>query len=217
MATLENQTGPAKQQQPLTSVNMLRRDALNLPNLITVSRLLLAGVLFVLISIQGFWITATVLFVFAASTDALDGYVARRYGMVTTLGRVLDPFVDKIIVCGAFIFLLEKKGDFDSGVNAWMVVIVIGREMFVTSLRSVLEHQGHDFSASWSGKVKMFLQCVAVTASLLSLSPQISQITGAPFNRIRDILLWTAVAVTVYSGFVYILRGAALLRLPPKE
>ena len=187
------------------------RRSLNLPNTITLSRLLLAIVLFAMIDIEGYWIASAILFVVAASTDALDGYFARKYGQVTTLGRILDPFVDKIIVCGAFIFLLEKKVDFNSGVNAWMVIIVIGREMFVSTLRGFMEQQGLDFSANWAGKCKMVLQCVAVTASLLSLSPHV--IDAFPdFARLRDIILWVAVAVTAWSGIQYIWRGAKLLR-----
>lgn len=186
------------------------RKSLNLPNLITLSRLGLAVILFWLIYVEGFWITAAVLFVVAAATDAIDGYIARKYGQVTTLGRILDPFVDKIIVCGAFVFLLEKKAD--SGVNSWMVMSVIGREMFVTGLRSFLEQSGKDFSAAFIGKAKMALQCVAITMSLLSLSPKV----GSPtFNSYRDIVLWSAVAVTVYSGLTYAVRGFQMLR--PKK
>jgi CDP-diacylglycerol--glycerol-3-phosphate 3-phosphatidyltransferase len=183
------------------------RRSLNLPNLITLSRLGLAVVLFWLIYIEGFWITAAGLFVVAAATDAIDGYIARKYGQVTTLGRILDPFVDKIIVCGAFVFLLEKKAD--SGVNSWMVMSVIGREMFVTGLRSFLEQSGKDFSAAFIGKAKMALQCVAITMSLLSLSPQVGNPT---FNFYRDIVLWSAVAVTLYSGLTYAIRGFQMLR-----
>ena len=194
-----------------SGVALIDRQSLNLPNSITLSRLLLAIVLFVLIDIEGYWLTAAILFVVAAATDALDGWVARRYGTVTTLGRILDPFVDKIIVCGSFLFLLEKKVDFHSGVTAWMVVIVIGREMFVSTLRGFLEQQGLDFSASIAGKTKMVLQCVAITASLLSLSPHFS---SAGFVLTRDVLLWTAVVVTAWSGIVYIQRAATLLRRP---
>ena len=180
--------------------------SLNLPNLITLSRLGLAVVLFWLIYVEGFWISAAVLFVVAAATDAIDVYIARKYGQVTTLGRILDPFVDKIIVCGAFVFLLEKKAD--SGVNSWMVMSVIGREMFVTGLRSFLEQAGKDFSAAFIGKAKMALQCVAITMSLLSLSLGSDQ-----FNFYRNIVLWAAVAVTVYSGLSYAVRGFQMLRL----
>jgi CDP-diacylglycerol--glycerol-3-phosphate 3-phosphatidyltransferase len=184
--------------------------SLNLPNLITLSRLGLAVILFWLIYVEGFWISAAVLFVVAAATDAIDGYIARKYGQVTTLGRILDPFVDKIIVCGAFVFLLEKKAD--SGVNSWMVMSVIGREMFVTGLRSFLEQSGKDFSAAFIGKVKMALQCVAITMSLLSLSPEVGNPT---FNFYRNIVLWAAVAVTLYSGLTYAIRGFQMLR--PKK
>ncbi len=215
MATTDDQSSAAKKQRPSAGRQcaLLNRDALNLPNLITLSRLGLAVVLFALIDAEGYWITAAVLFVVAASTDALDGFIARRYGMVTALGRVLDPFVDKIIVCGSFVFLLEKQGN--SGVNAWMVIIVIGREMFVTSLRSFLEQQGQDFSANWIGKLKMAMQCLAVTASLLSLSPEIQK-SYPDFNTARDVLLWTAVAITFYSGIAYVQRALAMLRTDPK-
>ncbi len=191
-------------------------DFLTLPNLITLSRLLLAILLFLLIYVEGFWITSAAVFVVAAATDALDGFVARRYGLVTVLGRILDPFVDKIIVCGTFIFLLERK--LDSGINSWMVLIVVAREMFVTSLRGYLEQQGKDFSATWSGKLKMVSQCVALTFSLLSLSPQFSSLvwyvgnTAVAFKLVRDLLLWTAVAITAYSGVVYAWRGYKMLQ-----
>ena len=199
-----NNSPPAGPQMP----EPIDGRSLNLPNLITLSRLGLAVVLFWLIYVEGFWISAAVLFVVAAATDAIDGYIARKYGQVTTLGRILDPFVDKIIVCGAFVFLLEKKAD--SGVNSWMVMSVIGREMFVTGLRSFLEQAGKDFSAAFIGKAKMALQCVAITMSLLSLSPEVGNPT---FNFCRNIVLWAAVAVTVYSGLSYAVRGFQMLRL----
>ena len=186
------------------------RQSLNLPNLITISRLFLAVIVFALIDYQGYWLTAAGLFVFAASTDALDGYIARKYGLVTTLGRILDPFADKIIVCGAFVFLLGMNENYDSGVNGWMVVIVIAREMFVSSLRGLLEEQGRDFSADWTGKIKMVMQTVAVTASLLSLSPHLKDISG--FLMLRDVLLWTAVALTAYSGAAYLGRMIQMLK-----
>src|SRR4051812_26774825 len=181
--------------------------ALNLPNCITVSRLVLAFILFAMISRQGLWIPAAILFVAAAATDAPDGDLGRRYGMGTTLGRILDPFVDKIMVCGAFIFRLAIPG---SGVGPWMVLIVIGREMFITGLRAILESQGKDFSATLSGKIKMVVQCVAVTACLLSLSAGIRD--SAEMIMLRDVLLWLAVGFTFLSGVLYVRRAARLLR-----
>ena len=109
--------------------------------------------------------------------------------------------------------MLEKngiEGELQSGVTAWMVITVIGREMFVSSLRGFLEQQGKDFSASISGKAKMALQCVAVTASLMSMSPELQDWKW--LVPTRDVLLWSAVAVTVWSGLVYVVRGARLLR-----
>ena len=229
MALTENeaQVVDDRQQRAGAETGPQLRDALNAPNLITLSRLLLAFVLFALIDANGFWLTAAVLFVVAASTDFLDGYIARRYGMVTVIGRILDPFVDKIIICGAFIFLLEKKvavehgGQVWSGVNAWMVLIIIGREMFVSSLRGFLEKQGKDFSANWTGKTKMILQCIAVTASLLSLAPDFRNPAtfslAREFTIVRDLLLWTAVIFTAYSGLAYVVRAVALLRSDTKE
>lgn len=187
-------------------------NALNLPNCITVSRLVLSFVLFAMISYGGLWIWSAVVFAIAAATDAVDGYLASRYGMVTTLGRILDPFVDKIIVCGAFIFLLaanNHSAGLESGIGPWMTLVVIGREMFITGLRSILEQQGKDFSASLSGKIKMVVQCFAVEASLLSLSPTFSSVW---LNACRDVLLWLAVLFTLVSGVLYVRRAAQLLR-----
>lgn len=194
---------------------MIGRESLNIPNFVTATRLVLAVVLFAMISVGNWWITSACLFVIAASTDALDGYLARRYRQITVLGRILDPFVDKVIVCGAFIFLIEHNDEsgparLTSGVSAWMVMIIIGREMFVSSLRGILEKEGKDFSASFSGKLKMALQCCAVTVVLLSLSPHFAQQRWV--TAVRDVLLWLSVLVTVWSGAIYLVRGFTLLR-----
>jgi CDP-diacylglycerol--glycerol-3-phosphate 3-phosphatidyltransferase len=183
--------------------------------MITISRLLMAVVLFVLIEADGWWKTATVLFAVAAATDFLDGYIARRYGLVTPLGRILDPFADKIIICGTFVFLLSVGGGSESksGVTAGIVVVVLAREMFVTSLRGFLEQAGRDFSAALSGKLKMVLQCAAVPLCLLSMDDAIvAEYDG--LLRIRDITLWAAVAVTIFSGVEYSIRAVRMLRRP---
>jgi CDP-diacylglycerol--glycerol-3-phosphate 3-phosphatidyltransferase len=215
-------TGPTPPTAPLpVRVAPLSRGALSLPNLITLSRIALAFVLFGMIWVSGrgetqLWLASAALFLVAASTDFLDGYIARKYGMVTTLGRILDPFADKMIIGGAFIFLLEKqhlvRGDmvFSSGVNAWIVTIVIGREIFITSLRAFLEQHGRDFSASMSGKIKMVLQCAAVTASILSLDAWFGSQSWVVVAR--DVLLWAAVVATIYSGVIYVQRAAQMLR-----
>lgn len=202
--TTAEPAAPAASVQPLPRID---RRSLNVPNLITLSRLVLSIVLFGIISGGHSWIAAAVMFVIAAATDALDGFIARKYGLVTTLGRILDPFADKIIICGAFLFLVAQP---NSGVNAWMALIVFGREMFITSLRSFLEQHGRDFSAVWSGKIKMALQCAAVTGSLISLDTRFA--TLPQFIMARDVVLWAAVLVTIYSGVEYTYRAYRILR-----
>ncbi len=178
----------------------IARDSLNLPNAVTVARLVLSVLLFALIEAgqDGIWLAG--LFVFAVATDVVDGWIARTWNLVTPLGRILDPFADKFIVCGTMFFLLPRE----AGVTTWMVTIVVGREMFVSALRGYLEAEGIDFSADWSGKIKTFVQCVGVTAALLGLSPAF-QTTS--FLQLRDVLLWTVVAVTLYSWVAYVVRG----------
>jgi len=195
------------------------RHSLNVPNTLTLSRFVLAIILFALIDLDGWWRLSAALFIVAASTDFLDGYYARKYGQVTVLGRVLDPFVDKIIIGGSFIFLLRHP---DSGVTTWMTFVIIGREMFVTTLRAILERHGTDFSAKWSGKIKMVLQCVAVPFSLLSLSPEFREdvsgfIALSLFDTFRDAFLWATVSFTIYSGGEYTVRGFQLLNQSVRE
>jgi CDP-diacylglycerol---glycerol-3-phosphate 3-phosphatidyltransferase len=169
------------------------------------ARLLLSIVLFVLLHFGQFMI-GMVVFLIAAGTDWVDGYWARKYGQVTKLGRVLDPFVDKIIICGAFIFLASIP---KSGIEAWMAVVVVGRELLVTALRSFLEGEGADFSAVMSGKLKMVLQCAAVAISMFALSYGAN--TRPDWLAIAlQISVWAAVALTVYSGVEYVRRAIQL-------
>jgi len=188
--------------------------SLNVPNAITIVRLALSFVLFALIQSGQYWLWSAGLFVFAVLTDILDGWIARKYKLITQLGRILDPFVDKFITSGTFLFLLPMSDK--SGVNPWMVVIVLGREMLVTSLRGFLEQRGADFSASASGKFKMFLQCAAATAALLSMHAPIREVSlsGISFLNLRDGLLWLMVAVTVWSGYIYVQRAIQILSQP---
>ena len=184
-----------------------KRDQIfNVPNQLTALRLVLSLALFVLIALE-YYLASTVVFVVAASTDWLDGYWARKYGQVTHLGRILDPFVDKIIVCGTFIFLASVPG---SGVRAWMAVVIVGRELLVTALRSYLEGEGADFSASMSGKLKMVAQCLAAAMSLFALAKGGDRTEA--FEWALGISIWLAVALTIYSGVAYVSRAIALLR-----
>jgi CDP-diacylglycerol--glycerol-3-phosphate 3-phosphatidyltransferase len=213
--TTESTTGERTEANHLRPAAIDRR-SLNLPNLITLLRFVLALVLFALMDLDGWWRTAAVLFIVAALTDLLDGYLARKYGQITTLGRIMDPFVDKLIVIGAFLFLLGKP---DSGISPWVAFIVMAREMFITSLRAFLEQHALDFSAKFWGKLKMALQCCAVPMCLLSLSPDFRSQFGAVldfdwFLRLRDLTVLVMTLVTVYSGLEYSWRAFKVLRRP---
>lgn len=191
----------------------LRGQVFNVPNQLTAGRFVLSIVLFVLLPLD-WYLSSLVVFVLAATTDWMDGYWARKYGQVTTLGRIFDPFVDKIIICGTFIFLVADPG---SHIQAWMAVVVVGRELLVTALRGFLEGEGANFSAVMSGKLKMVLQCLAVGASMYWLSYETSGANPLGLERdwIRwtlDLSVWGAVGLTVYSGLEYVLRAIALFR-----
>ncbi len=191
---------------------------MNLPNQLTSLRLMLSVVLFCFIA-AGYFLTGFWLFILAAGTDWLDGYFARKYGQVTTLGRILDPFADKVIICGTFIFLVaipEITGlrwhGVRCGLQPWMVVVIVGRELLVTALRSFIEDRGSDFSANLSGKLKMVFQCVAAAASLFYLYQlQAGRATDWCW-WVMVLSVWSAVALTVYSGVVYVFVAVRLLR-----
>lgn len=176
----------------------------NVPNALTSARFLLAIAVLVLIP-MGYFGSAMVVFLIAASTDWMDGYWARKYGQVTKLGRIFDPFVDKIIICGSFIALVGVAG---SGVASWMATIVVARELLVTSLRGIIEGAGGDFSASWLGKWKMVFQCAAVVAVLLTL---IYAPAEAWLDWTTKGLLWSSIALTVYSGYDYTVAAARVM------
>jgi CDP-diacylglycerol--glycerol-3-phosphate 3-phosphatidyltransferase len=193
----------------------------NVPNQVTVSRLLLGVVLFALMS-WGYYTASLVVFIIAASTDWVDGYWARKYGQITQLGRILDPFADKMIICGTFIYLAAAPQLADgrpaSGVAAWMAVVILARELAVTALRSFIENQGGDFSAKWAGKWKMVFQCIAAGFSIGKLQwfdP--SEHTFSPpapdwVSYGLVISLWIALALTIYSGMEYIIVAVRTLR-----
>jgi CDP-diacylglycerol--glycerol-3-phosphate 3-phosphatidyltransferase len=158
-----------------------------------------------------------------AGTDWLDGFWARRYGQITILGRMLDPFVDKVVICGTYIFL---AADPRSGLMAWMAVLVLGRELLVTALRSFMEQQGADFSASISGKLKFILQCAAVGASLfwLSYNPSHAPLAASAGETATAatgplwvqwftvVAIWAMIAMTIYSGYAYVRAAILLIR-----
>ncbi len=178
---------------------------LNVPNALSSIRLVMAFGVGILIELE-LYIPAMITFLIAASTDFLDGWWARKFNQVTKLGRILDPFVDKIIITAALVALAGVEG---SRVLPWMVTLIIGREFLVTSLRAMIEGSGGDFSARWLGKWKMVVQCAAVVASLLLLD----NASSAFYLWSTIILMWAAVIITVASGADYVTQAMKMSRI----
>lgn len=170
----------------------------NLPNALTVGRILLVPLLVTVLftKVQGKEWVGLGLFLAAALTDFLDGFLARRWGRVTRLGQILDPAADKILIASAFISLVELN---PTVVPAWMVALILAREFAVGALRNVAATEGVVIPAGWSGKVKTGSQIVAV--SLLIIHNELGE-----FSHLSRIALWAAVAITVFSGVEYFVR-----------
>jgi CDP-diacylglycerol---glycerol-3-phosphate 3-phosphatidyltransferase len=187
--------------EPLTvNVTTGPRRFWNVPNTLTVSRLVLALCVFALIANEWyFW--ALGIFAIAAVTDALDGYFARLLKQDTPLGRQLDPLVDKVIVAGCYIYLATNYQE--TGVMPWMVTAIVVRELLIQGLRSHLEGRGQAFGARMAGKLKTVVQCFSICLVLLCLAllpakPPIFLLWT------RDGLTWLAVILTIYSGLSYV-------------
>lgn len=185
----------ADRQPPATAA--LLRAGLNLPNALTLSRILIVPLLVVVLltQIEGREFIGLGLFLVASLTDFLDGFLARRRKEVTALGKLLDPAADKILTSAAFISLVGL-----GLAPAWMVVVVIAREFAVSSLRSLAAAQDVVLAASFAGKVKTVTQIVAI--SLLIISDQLGS-----FDLLAPLSLWVALAATLYSGIEYFVRN----------
>lgn len=194
----------------------------NMPNILSFSRIIIAFIMFIVIPL-GYLKTSLILFLIATATDWFDGWCARKFNQVSQLGRNLDTFADKVIVCGTFIYLLAFpellkitfpfSGSFNWGLAYWMVVLIVLRELLITMLRSLVEGSGGDFSAKWIGKWKMALQCVAIPACFVYLILLKSSNFAALLLPVKIILagsLWITILLTVWSGVVYV-RAASLL------
>jgi len=200
-----------------------------IPNLLTLLRVVLTAALVAALSVYRFpgeeaWAlpAAIALFVVAACTDALDGYLARRWNAITLFGRVIDPAADKLLVLGTLVMMaspafLPAPGSgmalerVVTGVAPWMVIVILGRELVVSSLRAVLESEGIDFSANLSGKIKMVLQSIGVPAALavVWLVPAESLDVGGPARWTLDVLFWTVTLATIASSIPYAARMLA--------
>ncbi len=177
------------------------------PNVLSLARLVLSIALFVMIE----WrldVAATVAFLVASTTDWVDGWYARRYSQVSRLGRIFDPLVDKVLICGSVIMLADPTGP----ILPWMAVLIVVRELVVTAVRAEMERAGTDFSAGWSGKIKMVLQCVAVALVLSARAWPEWAPFGVPVAKAATWTTWAAVAATAYSGLEYLVAARGLVR-----
>jgi len=216
----------------------------NLPNLLTIARLILAFVFFLILGVYRYddgpnwalW-TATILFIVAAGTDFLDGYLARRWHVESQFGRIMDPFCDKVLILGAFIYLAGPrfvdpiaikepqelafhilKGNMVSGIYPWMVALILARELLVTGIRGELEAKGVKFGANIWGKAKMVLQACVVPLVLLIIF-LFSRYTAAGDREaravlaiIRNALVYITVFVSVMSGVPYVTGAMRQMR-----
>jgi CDP-diacylglycerol--glycerol-3-phosphate 3-phosphatidyltransferase len=194
----------------MATMTPCRPPVFNVPNQLTAARLVLSVVLFVLIGVEA-WLACVFVFAVAAFTDWLDGYLARKQGLTSALGRVFDPLVDKVLICGAYIFLLAIADR--SGLAPWMVTVVVARELIITGLRSFLENRGVTFGADWLGKIKMGLQCAALFGVFVALFMSAAEMTGllTEVLRLRDGLIYAMVGATALSGLQYLWRAALLI------
>ena len=182
---------------------------MNLPNYITSTRIFVVPLLIWILSTP--WlegkngareITAATLFILAAITDAVDGYLARRRGQITAMGMLLDPLADKLMVAAAFITLVQFNPRI---VPAWMAVVVIGREFLVSGLRSIAAQQGFTIDASDLGKSKMVVQIVAVVAAILDHQWRSWPMLGFvfPLEIIAHMAMWFMVTLSLVSAIDY--------------
>jgi len=169
----------------------------NIPNLLALIRLLLAPVMFLFLinqdleifkDIHPSWLNyfAAFIFVIASTTDFFDGYIARTFNQITTLGKILDPLADKMLTLAAFLGLMMI-----GSASPWAVFLIITRELFITGLRVSAVAEGIDISASWMGKIKTVAQMIAIGFLLMGW------VGGT-------LLLWLAVILTLYSGYEYV-------------
>lgn len=206
---------------------------MNVPNTLTMLRVVFAIAVFVFIALKNYDL-CLLFFILASLTDYVDGWWARKFQQITVFGRIMDPFADKFLICGVFICLVAIP-ELTRGIGGlpdwlmlqpWMVIVIVARELLITSLRAVVEQSGGDFSAKWIGKWKMGLQCFAVIACFLFLA---STVNRSPTRQFLDglfspeawprgafalwlVLLWGTVAITLYSGISYCSKAVAAIR-----
>ena len=177
---------------------------MNLPNKLTILRMIMIVpfVVFMLLPIGGAagkWI-ALALFVIASLTDLLDGKIARKYNLVTTFGKFMDPLADKLLVCSALICLVEL-----GRIPAWIVIIIISREFIISGFRLVASDKGVVIAASWWGKFKTTFQMVMIVLMIADI---------AALSIVTQIVMWIALILTVVSLVDYLVKNKDVMKDP---
>jgi CDP-diacylglycerol--glycerol-3-phosphate 3-phosphatidyltransferase len=175
---------------------------MNLPTVLTILRIFSIPILVVVLLTQfeGKEIVAVIIFLLAALTDTLDGILARKREQVTILGQILDPVADKLLIASAFICLVEL-----GAVPAWMVVIILGREIAVTGFRAIASSKGIYIASSRLGKFKMISEAVAICLLILG-----KEYLGR-YNFISQIALWVVIAIATISAAEYYIKFGPLV------
>ena len=177
---------------------------MNLPNKLTILRMIMIVpfVVFMLVPIGGAagkWI-ALAMFVIASLTDLLDGKIARKYNLVTTFGKFMDPLADKLLVCSALICLVEL-----GRIPAWIVIIIISREFIISGFRLVASDKGVVIAASWWGKFKTTFQMVMIVLMIADI---------AALSIVTQIVMWIALILTVVSLIDYLVKNKDVMKDP---
>lgn len=169
---------------------------MNLPNKLTILRVVMIPV-FMILLMTGHWYLSGIVFIAASLTDALDGYIARKYKLITNFGKIMDPLADKLLVTAALLCLCEL-----GVVAAWMVFLILAREFLISGLRAVAASQGIVIAASVWGKLKTISQMLAIILILFRNWP--FRMLDFPADMA---VLWIAVILTVVSGVDYIIKS----------
>ena len=171
---------------------------MNLPNKLTMARIIMVPI-FMAIMLSGHFIAALIVFALASITDFLDGYIARKYNLVSSFGKIMDPLADKLLAFGALVSFIQL-----GVVSVWAPIIIIAREFFVTSMRVVSVSKGKVIAASWWGKIKTNVQLFAIIFAML--------LCGFGKTEIAALLIWIAAVFTVASWIAYIFENIAVFK-----
>lgn len=176
---------------------------MNLPNKLTIARVI-AVPFFIVAFLLKFYLISLIIFVAASVTDFFDGKIARKYGLVTNFGKIMDPLADKILVYSALCLFIEADL-----IQAWMLIVILAREFVVAGMRTVAASEGTVLAAGMSGKIKTALQMFAVPLIILGVSlPTVPVIA-----RIGTFVFWASLIMTVYSGTEYVIKNKSVFSM----